>query len=85
MLPLTADRLKSLLRTGSVRSVQVSPAVMKDGWMLLVSHSDHSVSGEYCVKSGAPRVFATSDAVLSCLAEVGYRGQVPFMLSTTGK
>lgn len=76
MKPLTTESLSSLVRTGSVHRVFLTPYPDIDGggWYLDVDHSDHGQTRQLHTKRGDVRIFRTADAAIRVLRECGYGG-----------
>ncbi|QNM95484.1 hypothetical protein [Chitinimonas koreensis] len=80
MKPLTLDRLKSLVRTGSVQSARAVPVPMDEGWLLQVEHTDHLYGQILCKGDGEERAFLSADSLLKTAQSAGFTMPVAFHL-----
>lgn len=83
MKHLTTESLSSLVRTGSVHRVFLTPypAIDGGGWYLDVDHSDNGQTRQLHTRRGGVRVFKTADAAIRALHECGYAGSVVVVMT----
>lgn len=82
MKMLTIDSFSSLVRTGSVHRVFITPYPSIDGggWFLDVDHSDNGQSRQLHTKREGLRLFKNSDTAISTLRDCGYVGPVAVVM-----
>ena len=86
MKRLDFDKFTSLIRTGNVHRVFLTPypAIDGGGWFLDVDHTDHGLTRELHTKRAGVRVFRTADAAINALQEADYGGPLAVVLKPEG-
>lgn len=82
---LTLELLRSLVRTGCVHRVFLSPypEINGGGWYLDVDHSDPGLGRHVATQRGDFRVFKTADAAIRIVRETGFGGSFVVVVKTT--
>lgn len=85
MKDLTIELLASLVRTGCVQRVHLTPypEINGGGWYLDVDHSDHGLGRHVATQRGEIRVFKTADSAIRVVRDTGFGGAFLVVVKTT--
>ena len=86
MKRLDFDKFTSLIRTGNVHRVFLTPypAIDGGGWFLDVDHSDNGQTRQLHTKRGGVRVFKSADVAIRALHECSYVGPLAVVMKPEG-